>query len=40
MKKILITDASHKVLNADAKKRKLSVDELVEIIIKREYQLK
>ena len=40
MKQVLITDTSYKVLSADAKRRKLTPDELVEIIIKREYRIK
>jgi hypothetical protein len=40
MKQVLITDTSYKALSADAKRRKLSVDELLAIILKREYKLK
>ena len=38
--KVSLTDASYKALYNDAKRRKLSIDELLEIIIKREYKLK
>lgn len=40
MKQVLLTDASYKALYTDAKRRKLSTDELLEIILKREYKLK
>lgn len=40
MKQVLIADATYKALDADAKRRKLSVNELLEIILKREYKLK
>lgn len=40
MKQVLIADTSYKALSADAKRRKLSPDELIEIILKREYKLK
>jgi hypothetical protein len=40
MKQVSLTDASYKALYNDAKRRKLSIDELLEIIIKREYKLK
>ena len=40
MKQITIPEVFYKALYTDARKRKLSVDELVEILIKREYKLK
>jgi len=40
MKQVSLTDALYKELHNDAKRRKLSIDELLEIIIKREYKLK
>jgi len=40
MKQVLITDTSYKALSTDAKRRKLTPDELIEIILKREYKLK
>lgn len=40
MKKVLIRDSTYRVLSADAKKRALTPDELIEIILKREYKLK
>jgi len=40
MKQVSLADASYKALYNDAKRRKLSIDELLEIIIKREYKLK
>jgi len=40
MKQALITDTSYKALLSDARKRKLTPDELIEIILKREYKLK
>ena len=40
MKQVIITDTSFKALSNDAKRRKLSVDELLEVILKREYKLK
>ena len=40
MKQVSLTDILYKTLCNDAKRRKLSIDELLEIIIKREYKLK
>lgn len=40
MKNTLISDKAHKALSDDAKRRRLSPDELLEIILKREYKLK
>ena len=40
MKQISITEANYRALYNDARRRKLSVEELIEIIIKREYKLK
>jgi hypothetical protein len=40
MKQLSITDNSYKALLNDARKRKLTPDELIEIILKREYKLK
>lgn len=40
MKQVLITGTSYKALSIDAKRRKLTPDELIEIILKREYKLK
>lgn len=40
MKKLLITESTYKALSNDAKQRKLTPDELNEIILKREYKLK
>jgi hypothetical protein len=40
MKQVSLTDASYKALYNDAKRRKLSTDELIEIILKREYKIK
>lgn len=39
MKKVLITDGTYRALSTDAKKRALTPDELIEIILKREYKL-
>jgi hypothetical protein len=39
MKQVSITDNSHKALLNDARKRKLTPEELIEIILKREYKL-
>ena len=40
MKNIQITDTAYKALSTDAKKRKLSPEEAIDIILKREYKLK
>ena len=40
MKQISITDSSYRALLNDAKRRKLKLEELIDIILKREYQLK
>jgi hypothetical protein len=40
MKQLAISDNSYKALLNDARKRKLTPDELVEIILKREYKIK
>ena len=40
MKQLSIADDSYKALLTDARKRKLTPDELIEIILKREYKLK
>jgi hypothetical protein len=40
MKQISITDSAYRALSNDAKRRKLKVEELIDIILKREYQLK
>jgi len=40
MKSVLIPDAIYKYLMNDARKRKLTPDELVQVILKREYKLK
>lgn len=40
MKNIQITDTAYKALSNDAKKRKLSAEEAIDIILKREYKLK
>lgn len=40
MKQVLVTDISYKALSNDAKQRKLTPNELIEIILKREYKLK
>jgi hypothetical protein len=40
MKEVSIANALYKVLENDAKRRRLSVDELVAIILKREYKIK
>jgi len=40
MKTIKVQDATYKTLNDDAKRKKLSVEELIEVIIRREYKIK
>jgi len=40
MKSVLIPDSIYKYLTNDARKRKLTPDELVQVILKREYKLK
>lgn len=40
MKNISIHDAIYRVLSNDAKKRKLSPEEVLEIILKREYKIR
>jgi len=40
MKQITISENTYKALLNDSRKRKLSPDEVIEIIIKREYKLK
>jgi predicted DNA-binding ribbon-helix-helix protein len=40
MKEISIANALYKALENDAKRRRLSVDELVAVILKREYKIK
>jgi len=40
MKSIIIADHIYKALANDSRKRRLTVDELIEIILKREYKLK
>ena len=40
MKYLTISEAYYRALYNDARRRKLSVDELIGIIIKREYKLK
>lgn len=40
MKQISISDSAYRALCNDAKRRKLKLEELIEIIFKREYQLK
>jgi len=40
MKQITISENTYKALLNDARKRKLSPDEVIEIIIKRGYKLK
>ena len=40
MKSILIADEVYKVTSNDAKKRKLTVDELVQVVLKREYKIR
>ena len=40
MKQVSLTDTLYKALHNDAKRRKLSIDELLEIILKREYKIK
>ena len=40
MKKILLTDKLFRVVDFHAKKAGLTADELVEVLIKREYRIK
>ena len=40
MKTIKVQDATYKILNDDAKRKKLSIEELLEVIIRREYKIK
>ena len=40
MKKSLITDSIYRMVAADARKRALTPDELIEIILKRHYNIK
>lgn len=40
MKKILLADKIHRVVDFHAKKAGLTADELVEILVKREYKIK
>jgi len=40
MKKSLIPDTIYKVVAADAKKRALTPDEVIEIILKRHYNIR
>lgn len=40
MKSVLIPDSIYKYVSNDARKRQLTTDELVQIILKREYKIK
>ena len=40
MKKILLTDKLYRVIDFHAKKAGLTADELVEVLIKREYRIR
>jgi hypothetical protein len=40
MKSILIADEVYKIISNDAKRRKLTVEELVQVVLKREYKIK
>ena len=40
MKKVILADAIYRAVSNDAKKRNLTPDEVVEVLLKREYKLK
>jgi hypothetical protein len=40
MKRILIADNIYRALSADAKRRNLTPEEVVEVLLKREYKIK
>ena len=40
MKKVLISDKLYRVVDVNAKKSGLTPDEMVEVLIKREYKIK